>query len=445
MARRGRVVAFVGWFVLGIVCLAGAGCTLTINTGYVKPPPPVDRVEPVPAAPPEQDSGLQPVSLRDDGPVKPPEQAPMPSSTPAPMPTGEPRMTPGCPGCLDANVALHPDMQKGYHDAAAPPTGFNPLPKEKQMTTHPPYIVEAPDILLIDTSRLVPRHPYIIQPLDGLVIQVANAFKDRPINGAFTVGIDGTVDLGLGYGRVRVGGKTLEQARRDVIAFLAGRPHNIQDPQVSLGLLAIQTAQQIRGEHLVRADGTISLGVYGCVYIAGMNMCQAQTVIEQHLSRFFQDPEISLDVFAYNSKVYYVVVDGGGYGMQVVRFPITGNETVLDAIERLGGIPAVGSRRRIWVARPTPANAECVQVLPVDWLAIVQSGSTRTNYQLFPGDRVYIKADPLIALDNMIAKIVSPIERIFGVTLLGSAVVNSFHNNGNRNGNNGGFIFGTGF
>ena len=49
--------------------------------------------------------------------------------------------------------------------------------------------------------------------------------------------------------------------------------------------------------------------------------------------------------------------------------------------------------RRIWVARPTPANHACNQILPVDWLAITQGGSTRTNYQLFPGDRVYVKAD----------------------------------------------------
>jgi len=218
----------------------------------------------------------------------------------------------------------------------------------------------------------------------------------------------------------------------------------LKNPQVSLGLAALQSVSQVRGEHLVRQDGTISLGVYGCVYVAGMTLCQAQTVIEAHLAQFFQDPEIALDVFAYNSKAYYVIFDGGGYGQQVLKFPITGNETVLDAIYNAGGLPAVSSKRRMWVARPTPANHECVQILPVDWLAIVQSGSTRTNYQLFPGDRVYVKADCLIWLDNTLGKIIAPVERLFGITLLGTSVFNQFRGNGGGNGSNAAF-FATGF
>src|SRR5262249_2206044 len=102
-----------------------------------------------------------------------------------------------------------------------------------------------------------------------------------------------------------------------------------------------------------------------------------------------------------------------------------------------------GSRRKIWVARPAPANQECLQVLPVDWLAIVQGGATRTNYQLFPGDRVYIKADPLIAFANAVAKIISPIERPLCVTLLGVSTGKPFRTN-NRAFNNGGFLV-TGF
>ena len=107
--------------------------------------------------------------------------------------------------------------------------------------------------------------------------------------------------------------------------------------------------------------------------------------------------------------------------------------------------PPVSSRRRIWVARPAPANHECLQILPVDWLAIVQGGATRTNYQLFPGDRVYIKADPFIALDNWLAKVFAPVERLLGISLLGATTFQTFRNNGlhgNRNGT--GFIV-TGF
>jgi polysaccharide export outer membrane protein len=135
-----------------------------------------------------------------------------------------------------------------------------------------------------------------------------------------------------------------------------------------------------------------------------------------------------VDIFAFNSKAYYVIADGGGYGQIVLRFPVTGKETVLDAIGQIQGLPSVASTRRIWVARPAPADHSCYQILPVDWRAIVEGGATATNYQLFPGDRVYVKADCLIAIDNWLAKVLSPVERLFGITLLGAATVQTIEN-----------------
>ena len=70
----------------------------------------------------------------------------------------------------------------------------------------------------------------------------------------------------------------------------------------------------------------------------------------------------------------------------------------------------------------------------MDWRAITQGGSTCTNYQLFPCDRVFVDSDCLIKTDSWIAKILSPVERILGVTLLGAEIRNSFRNNGNNNG-----------
>ena len=53
----------------------------------------------------------------------------------------------------------------------------------------------------------------------------------------------------------------------------------------------------------------------------------------------------------------------------------------------------------------------------------MECGQTATNYQLLPGDRIYVKGDFLITLDNVLAKITAPMERLFGVTILGNAMV----------------------
>jgi protein involved in polysaccharide export with SLBB domain len=296
--------------------------------------------------------------------------------------------------------------------------------------SHPPYRVEPPDILLINATRVIPLPPYRIEPLDSLFISALETFPDEPVNGVYTVDPDGTVKLGFNYGSVRVAGLTLDEAKVAIEKQLVQSAKTSKVQQVTLA--DSRGKQQIAGEHLVRPDGTVGLGTYGSVHVAGKTLDEVKMAIESHLSRYLLNPEISVDVFAYNSKVYYVIFDGGGYGQQVVRLPATGNETILDAISQVNGLPITASKHKIWIARPAPAEASCDQVIPVDWCGITTGAATATNYQLFPGDRVYVQADCLIATDNFIAKVTAPIERLFGFTLLGNSVVRTLQQSGSQ-------------
>jgi polysaccharide export outer membrane protein len=197
--------------------------------------------------------------------------------------------------------------------------------------------------------------------------------------------------------------------------------------------------QHIRGDHTVRPDGTVYLGVYGSVPVAGYTLSQAAAAIREAVVRRSPDvgiairPEsvvVILDVTQYNSKSYWVITDGGGAGEQVFQFPITGSETVLNAVANINGLPPVASKRNIWVARRCPIPGHPEQILPVDWVGITQHGVTATNYQIMPGDRVYVKAQRLVTIDTTLARILSPVERVFGVTLLGATTVNQIQGRG---------------
>ena len=87
-----------------------------------------------------------------------------------------------------------------------------------------------------------------------------------------------------------------------------------------------------------------------------------------------------------------MITAGGGLGDNVRRIPITGNETVLDAISAVNGLSQVSSTK-IWIARPAPGGFGCEQIMPVDYEAITRGGLTATNYQIMPGDRVFIASD----------------------------------------------------
>jgi polysaccharide export outer membrane protein len=293
-------------------------------------------------------------------------------------------------------------------------------PRELDKIALPPYIIEPPDILLISAVKVVPKPPYKLDIFDIILIRAMGTFEDQPIAEAYSIQPDGSVDLGPTYGRVDVVGLTIQEAEDAIEQHLR---QFVEAPDVSVALAASAGAQQITGQHLVGMDGTVNLGSYGSVFVAGLTIAQAKTQIEQQLSLRLQDPEVIVDILAYNSKVYYIITEGAGFGDNIARLPITGNETVLDAVSNIGGLSRVSSKR-IWISRPAPNGVGCAQVLPVDWEAITRDAITSTNYQLLPGDRLFIAEDPMARFDSFVAKVTQPFERMLGFTSLGTATAN---------------------
>jgi polysaccharide biosynthesis/export protein len=301
------------------------------------------------------------------------------------------------------------------------------VPRELDMVSLPDYRVAPPDILLIEAIRAIPKPPYKVEPLDVLYLKLTPSLPDDPLANLFTVDPDGTINLGESYGGVvSVAGLTVKEIK-DVVEKHIAAVVKIKEPKVTVNLAQSQAAQRIGGPHLIRPDGTIALGSYGFVRVAGMTLEEVREAVENQLAEHLLNPKVSVDVGGFNSKIYYVIYDGGGSGQTVIRLPITGGETVLDAVAQLYGLPAVSSKDRVWVSRPAPAGSDH-QVLPVNWRAVAECGETTTNYQLMPGDRVYVAAYPLVALDIRMARVIAPIERLFGITLLGQSVNRGFLN-----------------
>ncbi len=300
------------------------------------------------------------------------------------------------------------------------PSPMSQVPRELDMVSLPAYVIEPPDILFLNAVKVVPKPPHKLEPFDAVLIRVSNALADQPIADAFYISPEGDVDLGPSYGRVKISGLTTDEAQAEIRKRLA---QVVENPDVSISLAFASGSQQISGEHLVGPDGRVNLSTYGQVYVAGLTVEQARNAIEKHLSNYLEDPQVAVDVFAYNSKTYYVITEGAGQGDDVQQFPITGNETVLDAIAHVGGLSQLSSTR-IFIARPAPNGVGCEQVLPVNWQEISRGGSTATNYQLMPRDRLYITGDPMIKFNSLVIKYTQPFERMFGFTGVGVGVLN---------------------
>lgn len=200
----------------------------------------------------------------------------------------------------------------------------------------------------------------------------------------------------------------------------------------------------ISGERLVRPDGKISLSFYGDVYVAGLTLPEVKEKIVLHLRKYLHDDVLGLvkldndgnaitdpktgdfvrieprdtdrvfvDVTAYNSKNYYVLGDVLVTG----KMPITGNETVLDAINYAGGLTPTAAPQNIRLVRPAPPGACCEQILPVNLAAITSGGDPTTNYQIMPGDRIVVYRDPIVRLTVFIDRLAAPFQTVLGSML----------------------------
>lgn len=308
------------------------------------------------------------------------------------------------------------------------PVGQEP-PRELAKVSLPAYRIEPPDIIQIEVLKLVPKPPYHIETADMLQILVQGTLPDQPIAGYYLVDEEGRVQLGPSYGAVRVAGLTVDEAQRAIDLHLR---QILRLPEVSVQLARPANVQQVTGQYLVGPDGTINLRQYGTVHLAGKTLAEARVAVEQHLSQFFDTPRVALDVVAYNSKVYYIITSGAGLGDHIVRVPVTGNETVLDALAQVQGLSQVSSTR-VWIARPAPHGFYCEQILPVDYEAITRGGATATNYQVLPGDRIFVAEDQSVALANWMGKLFGPVERVAGMAGLTASTIRNYQYLGRNN------------
>lgn len=157
---------------------------------------------------------------------------------------------------------------------------------------------------------------------------------------------------------------------------------------------------RLPGDQPVLQDGTINLGRYGQVVVAGKTVNEIETIVRAAVQSQTSGKDVgpfTVRLMTRVSKVYYVMGEVNTPG----AFPLSGRETVLDGIVAAGGLTDRGSRTDIILSRPSPPD-NCRVVLPICYRQIVQLGDTTTNYKLAPGDRIFVASKSLS-------------ERLFGI------------------------------
>jgi RNA polymerase sigma factor (sigma-70 family) len=263
--------------------------------------------------------------------------------------------------------------------------------------------------LALMAGGMVPPHVRALMEGGLTMMAMAQIVRVATVGLALAAGAAGVVAIA----RPPVSGPAPQHAREG--AKVAMQPYVVEPPDlIEIEVVEALPDRPIKGDHLVRPDGTISLGYYGQVYVSGLTPLEIKAKVGKHLRKYLTDEQLGLsapnperpgypksvaaedstrikvEVTAFNSKVYYVL---GGV-VSPGRMPVTGNETVLDAINYAGGLLPDASSADIRLVRPAPPGASREQVLPVQYDRITQLGDPTTNYQLMPGDRLIVAHDP---------------------------------------------------
>lgn len=150
--------------------------------------------------------------------------------------------------------------------------------------------------------------------------------------------------------------------------------------------VSLDSELRFPADQTVLPDGSIDLGRFGKLIVAGKTVEQIESDVAAAVQAVEPKPEeINVRLVNPQSAVYYVLGEVSSPG----SFPLIGRETVLDGILEAGGLTDKASQCNIVLSRPSRPDC-CRTAMPICYRHIVQLGDTTTNFQLMPGDRIYV-------------------------------------------------------
>jgi polysaccharide export outer membrane protein len=148
-------------------------------------------------------------------------------------------------------------------------------------------------------------------------------------------------------------------------------------------------------------DGTTSLPLVGNVRLAGLTVSQATLWLESLYRGQLQRPNLQLTVVRprplrvglvgeVTRPGLYTLNTGGDVTRTEGATGFTGLPTLVDAIQKAGGVTTTANLRSVWVQRRLPGNEPRFKRARVDLLALVREGDQTQNPLLFDGDTIRI-------------------------------------------------------
>ena len=184
-----------------------------------------------------------------------------------------------------------------------------------------------------------------------------------------------------------------------------------QDTHYTLGpndviTITVQRHPEVSGKYAINAEGKIQFEFVGDILITGMTKDQAKDLISKSLGKYIINPDVTVVITEFNSKVVYVVGEVGAPGKIFMRGDtITVRDALLSA--NLPQLTASTENATLF----TPSDNGKVVPKKVNVYALLYKGDLRQNYIMKPGDTLYLPATLWAKVARFINPVTQPISQ----------------------------------
>ena len=135
---------------------------------------------------------------------------------------------------------------------------------------------------------------------------------------------------------------------------------------------------------VVLPDGSITFPLLGRIVAGGKTVAQLNSEMEQRISKYVPEPELTIIIQQVNSMVVYVI----GKVNRPGHFPLIRNIDVLQALSMAGGLNIFADSADIRIFRKTPGNTT---VIPFDYDRVTTDNYVEGNIMLQAGDVIVVR------------------------------------------------------
>ncbi len=179
--------------------------------------------------------------------------------------------------------------------------------------------------------------------------------------------------------------------------------------------ITVRPDPQIERELTVRPDGRISFDLIGDVEARGRTVEEVRLDIATRLKEFIVQPDVTVLLTTSQSRTFFILGEVNRPG----AYPIIGDVSAVHALGLGGGPTRMASLDNAKLVRPSP---EGELTYPIHFGAITEHGYGATNYQLQPGDVVYVPPNLSARIGYALQLIFFPLQQVLG---LGGTVINA--------------------